>query len=439
MGFWERFFGRRRHEPTPGGETAAPKVPQVVPTHDRGGVMVPGPSGASDTSVGGVSASINAFACDLYRHLGNTSEDNLFFSPFSIATVLAMALGGARGTTAEQMTSALHVGGSGQELHAEFQELLALLERLGTFPTVELSVGNALWGQQGYEFLDEFLGLLQESYGSDLRQVDFVRRAEEARREINDWVSERTRGKITDIIPDGALGELTRLVLVNAIYFHCEWGQMFETSLTRDEPFFLLNGGHVEVPMMRHGAGFGCPEFGYLETDEAQILGMPYRAPFSMVVLLPKKRDGLRALEENFVEGGMGRSLGDAQRREVEVIFPKFRIEDRFGLRNTLGALGMPEAFDENRADFSGIATRGSMARDGNLFISDVIHKAFVDVDEHGTVAAAATAVEGFGAAMCDEHEKPPVFRADHPFLFAITLKKTGTMLFLGRVTDPSG
>jgi serpin B len=376
-------------------------------------------------------------ACDLYGRLRDRSDSNLFFSPFSIATVLAMTLGGARGRTAEQMAGVLHVGDSGDVLNAEFRELLALLGRLGTFPTVELSIANALWGQQGYGFLDEFLELLQVSYGSALREVDFVRKAEEASREINGWVMEKTRGKIVDIVPPGGLGADTRLVLVNAMYFQCEWSQKFDLGLTRDEPFFLLNGDQVDVQMMSHGDPLGYPELGYLESDEAQTLEMPYRAPFSMIVVLPKNRDGLAAMEKKVVEGGLGLFERARQWREVEVIFPRFRIEDRFELGDMLGVMGMPQAFDEHRADFSRIATRESMARDGNLFISDVIHQAFVVVDEHGTEAAAATTVQALGAALCNEPEKPPVFRADHPFLFAITAKKTGTILFLGRVTDP--
>jgi serpin B len=415
------------------------------------------PAGAEEAlkskDAGELAASNNAFALTLYGQLAG-AEGNLFFSPSSIHTALSMTYAGAREKTAQQMSSVLvlpktkvrpatdlMVDEKGREFdsgsidpwfpertHWAYKSLLDQLKP-GKDAGYQLQVANALWGQKGYPWLPEFLKVTKDNYGAGLREVDFAADTEAARGTINQWVEQQTKEKIKDLIAPGVLNAMTRLVLTNAIYFKGNWQTQFDKKATKDAPFKLSPGRTVDVPMMYQKA-----RFGYGEDGDLQVLSMPYKGKeLSMVVLLPKSVDGLAALDKSLLVPNSGPKLagwlGKLRRQEVLVYLPRFKTTSEFSLADVLKAIGMKDAFVPDVADFSGMNGK----RD--LFISAVVHKAFVDVNEEGTEAAAATAVVvGLTSARMDE---PPVFRADHPFLFLIRHEKTGAILFMGRVMNP--
>jgi serpin B len=369
----------------------------------------------------------STFAFDLYQALKG-EEGNLFYSPYSISMALAMTYAGARGETEQQMAETLKFLLPQDELHPSFNSLDILLGQRGEGAQgkdeegFRLNIVNAIWGQKDYKFLDEFLDVLAENYGAGLRILDFINQTEESRVTINDWVSDQTEGRIKDLIPPGVISSLTRLVLTNAIYFNAAWEYPFDENATHDGPFYLLDGTEVTVPMMGQ-----TESFRYAEGDGYQAVELPYDGrELSMVILLPEEGQF-----ETF-EGSLDASLvdaiiGDLKSQEVALTMPKFEFESEFGLKDTLSAMGMPIAFTD-AADFSGM-TGGK-----DLQIAEVIHKAFVSVDEAGTEAAAATAVVMELTAMPEE---PVEVTVDHPFIFLIRDIETGTILFIGRVVNP--
>jgi serpin B len=364
------------------------------------------------------------FALDLYAQLRST-EGNLFFSPYSISTALAMTCGGARGETAKQMTRVLHFDLPERKLAPAFADMESGLNAVQAAGHVRLAVADSLWPQAGYKFRQSYLDLCGKYYGASIRQVDYVGHREGARQTINRWVEAKTNDKIVDLLQPGMLSPATRLVLVNAIYFKGNWRHLFNAELTRDEPFHVSAGTTVTAPLMRQ-----TREFGYGEFPELQVLELPYVGnEISMVVLLPRTVDGLAQLEQQLTAEKLAEWTEHLGNQPVDVLLPRFKMTSEFSLGDTLAAMGMPDAFVLNKADFSGM--------DGarNLCISDVIHKAYVDVDEEGTEAAAATAVVAVGSAAPPAF---PIFRADHPFLILIRDNQTGSVLFLGRVTDPT-
>ncbi len=363
-----------------------------------------------------------AFALDLYAQL-REQEGNLFFSPLSLSTALAMTYAGARGQTTEQMATVLHFPPDQQKMHATFaalnKDLLADIEHRG----YQFHIANALWGQKGSHFREEFLQTMRTHYGAGLHEVDFRTAAEEARKTINAWVEQQTKEKIKDLIPQGTLDALTRLVLTNAVYFKGDWLHPFGKSETKQEAFHVTATQQVTVPMM-HQTQF----FKYFDGGSFQALELPYvGATLAMVVFLPKEREGLSAFAQTLTAQKLTEWLRALQPKEVIVTLPKFTVTAEFLLHQTLSAMGMPLAFSD-KADFSG------MSEEGNLAISAVIHKAFVDVNEEGTEAAAAT---GVGMRATAAGPPPEVFRADHPFLFLIRDTRSGSILFLGRLTHP--
>ncbi|HWE37502.1 MAG TPA: serpin family protein [Isosphaeraceae bacterium] len=372
-----------------------------------------------------VVAGCNAFALDLYDRL-RAGEGNLFLSPASIATALAMTYAGARGETAAEMERTLHLTTGPERLHRAMKELLEELNAGGKAGGYRLAVANALWLGDLLPVHEEFVTLIEEHYGAGLHAVDFQNAAEEARKRINAWVEGQTEGKIRDLIAPGMLTPLTVLVLTNAIYFKGDWLAKFEKRQTRDEPFHVAAGRDVPVPLMRRTG-----EYEYHDAGSFQALRLAYRGDLSMVVLLPKKVGGLLALEESLTPKRLASCLDALRRREVIVLLPRFQVEARFGLNDALAAMGMSQAFDRLRADFSG------MVGPPGASIDAVVHQAFVAVDEKGTEAAAATAVVMVARSMATPGPQPPVFRADHPFLFLIRDDRTGLILFLGRVVDP--
>jgi serpin B len=363
----------------------------------------------------------NEFAFDLYGQL-RTRDGNLFFSPNSISTALAMTYAGARGDTADEMAKALHFNLPQDKQHPAFGGLIRNLNGEGKKRGYKLNVANALWGQSGYGFKDDFLKLTRVNYGAGLREVDFAGNADGVRKEINTWVEKQTNDKIKDLIQPGAVDGSTRLVLTNAIYFKGDWNSQFKKDQTRDEMFNDGSNKKTKTAMMHQ-----TDVFKYLDADEVLVLEMPYAGKeLSMVVLLPKKTDGLPALEKSLTAEKLAGWLGKARSHEVVVSLPKFKMTSQFSLIDTLSALGMRKAFGTG-ADFSGID--GS----GGLHISAVVHKAFVDVNEEGTEAAAAT-----GVVMTTMMRPKPVFRADHPFVFLIRDTRNASVLFLGRIVTPA-
>ncbi|MCI0456905.1 MAG: serpin family protein [Gemmataceae bacterium] len=362
----------------------------------------------------------NTFALDLYRQLAQ-KDGNLFFSPYSISNALAMTYSGARGQTATEMEKTLHFSLGQQRLHPAFHELIGQLGAKGR--KYQLTVANRLWGQKEYGFLPDFLKLTEASYGAGLKEVDFIKATEEARKAINAWVEQQTNDKIKELIKPGILTVDTRLVLTNAIYFKAAWMHPFREKATAPGMFHLADGKQVKVPMMRGGV-----RTNYLKGDTFEALELPYeQRDLSMVVLLPKKADGMAAFEKMLTPANLSAWLRKLSDHQVDVTLPKFKITAEFMLKDTLSQMGMPIAFQRGKADFSGMTSREK------LFISHVVHKAFVDVNEAGTEAAAATAV------VIERESAPPpaTFRADRPFVFLIRDNRTGSILFVGRVSNP--
>ena len=389
-----------------------------------GGARPSGREGRRPDDKPAVAQGSNAFAVDLYGVL-REAKGNIFFSPYSISTALAMTWAGARENTAAQMAKVLHVDLPPERLHRAFSALIAEINKAGG-EGCQLSVANALWGQNGYGFLDGFLKLLRQHYAAELTEVDFVRATEAARKAINDWVAQQTNDKIKDLIQPGVLDALTRLVLTNAVYFKGDWADPFDKEATADGPFWLSADKSVEVPMMNQTG-----DFAYAESDQCQVLELPYAGDaLSTVVVLPRARDGLARLEAELTEQKLADWLARPRRRKVVVTIPRFKLTSQFGLVPTLKKLGMTDAFSVPPADFSGMNGRL------DLFISAVIHKAYVDVNEEGTEAAAATAVVVMLGGVPPREERT-VFRADHPFIFLIRHNPSGSILFIGRLANP--
>jgi serpin B len=364
-----------------------------------------------------------AFALQLYGKLRST-EGNLALSPYSISSALAMTCAGARGETARQMEQTLHFDQSKTDLHALFGRLDKTLK--AAQGSNELTIANSLWPQKKYPFRHEFLNLLMKNYGATVTPLNYERDAEQARVTINQWVDGKTGHKIAEIIGPRVLDESTRMVLVNAIYFKGTWATPFPESATRPDKFYTKPDTTVTVPFMhKHG------KFSYGENDQLQLIALPYVGrKLEMLILLPRSRDGIGQLENSLTAASLSAWTSAMRDQPVNVALPKFKMSSRFGLADTLRALGMKDAFDA-KADFSGM--------DGShwLYISAVLHKAYVDVNEKGTEAAAATAVLMELGAAPPPAEPPREFRADHPFLFLIRDSTTGSILFMGRVAQP--
>ena len=376
---------------------------------------------------------VNAFATDLYTQLRDESG-NLIFSPYSVSTALAMTAAGAQGNTRAEMDKVLHLPTS-EKLSPGYRELTTIVTRppSGAKHKPELSVANSLWHQKGHAWKKEYLAVAQDDFRATLFGADFVHDPDDARGRINRWVAKETHDHIRDLVPSGAIGADSRLVLVNAIYFKAKWGTPFEKKDTKQELFTLASGQRIRAPLMNQKG-----DFFLREQADLQVLQLPYDGgATSMYVLLPRTADGLPALEqkltaENLTRWTLGR--GKMPLEEVKVWLPKFKFTVPFELTPVLQKMGMSEAFDGQKANFKGMSEHPE-----GLFVSRVIHKAFVELDEVGTEAAAATAVS---MGLATAAPAPPVrvkeFRADHPFLFIIKHEPTGAVLFLGRVLDPT-
>jgi serpin B len=377
--------------------------------------------------------SANKFALAMHREV-RRQPGNLFFSPFSLRTVLGMALAGAKGETAAQIGEALRAPCEGERLHAVLGGAVRLLAT-ARGSGCEIAVANSLWGQDGAPLEAGFLDLITRHYAGGVNPVDFRRDPEGARRRINEWVEDHTRRKIRGLIPPGGVQADTRLVLANAVHFKGNWLSRFSKTATRDEPFRLEGGSTVRAPLMYQHA-----DVWYAGGDGYHAVDLPYEGgSLSMLALLPYRPDGLQDLEKRLSARMLRECAGQLTLREVELFLPRFRIEGgTIDMAVPLAALGMTLPFNPTQADFSGINGRRP-PDDEALFFSAVFHQAFVEVNEEGTEAAAATAAVQLVGAMPGRAEGPvPVFRADHPFLFAIRHRRSGEILFIGRMADPT-
>ncbi|MCK4546671.1 MAG: serpin family protein [Candidatus Eisenbacteria sp.] len=384
----------------------------------------PTPPSAGEVSAdtGSLVRSNTAFALDLYREL-RTTEGNLFFSPYSISTALAMTYGGARGKTADEMEQTLHFALDQDRLHPAFAKSDKRLGAIRNKGDLDLLVANSLWPQVDYPFREEYLALARQHYGAPVTPVDYSGATEEARKTINHWVEGKTRDRIRDLIRRGDLDPATMLVLVNAIYFKGDWAHQFDESRTYTGSFVLPGGEEKDVRMMTQQGSFK-----YGEHEQVQVIELPYAGDdLAMFVVLPRSGYHLSDVEDSLTQENLLSWLSSLSPSEVEVSLPEFSItwgtED---LTDHLQALGMKEAFLIGRADFSG------MDGSRSLFMGSVLHKAFIEVNEEGSEASASTAVviKGLSSRTLN-------FRADHPFLFLIRDNTTGTILFLGRLVDP--
>lgn len=398
---------------------SATDIPEVRSSLDRD--LTPD---VSDADFATFVADNTELAIKLYRAV-HGQPGNLFMSPHSISTALAMTYAGAKGTTATQMADALSFTLPDATLHAAFNKLdLELASRAdaasGDTIPFRLTTANAIFGQQDKTFLSPFLDTLARNYGAGLRVLDFIADPEGARITINDWVEDKTNDRIQDLLPPGTITSMTRLVLANAIYFSAAWDQPFPPSETANRPFTLADGTTVSVPTLHH-----VHDRGYGEGDGYRAAELPYDGgQLSMVVVVP---DDLAAFEASLDAQRLGAIFDSISTHLLDLTLPKFRFEAPLGLREVLVELGMVDAFSPSAADFSGIdGTR-------DLFITDVLHEGFVSVDEKGTEAAAATAVI-IGTTGLPELATLVV---DKPFLFFIRDRPTGAILFVGRVVDP--
>lgn len=383
---------------------------------------------SSDSAV--LVAGNSTFAFDLYHRLKD-EPDNLFFSPYSISIALAMTYAGAAGDSESQMAQAMHFDLPQAQLHPAFNKLSLELDQrtsaegIDSTKAFKLHVVNATWGQTGFAFLPGYLDILAEDYGAGIRLLDFSANPENARSTINQWVSRETENKINDILPVGSIDTLTRLVLSNAIYFKADWANEFDKGLTQEDVFHLLAGGTTTVPMMNR-TGF----YNYAAGAGYQALELPYAGgQLSMLVILPDEGQFAQvasSLNLTILEG----IVSSLQSTNVDLTLPKFTFEYDLGLKGWLQQLGMTDAFDATRADFSGMNGKK------DLYISDALHKAFVAVDEAGTEAAAATTV--IVGVTSAPSEQPIAFKADRPFIFLIRDIPTGTILFLGNLMNPA-
>jgi serpin B len=387
------------------------------------------PATTSGTSI---AESNNRFSAALYRTItkGNANAGgNVFFSPFSISSALAITYEGARGTTADEIRSVFSFPENDSSLREGFAALNADINQGNAGYT--LSTANALWADKAFGFLSGYISVAEQYYGANTTNLDFVNQPDTSRQTINAWVADRTNNKIQDLLPQGSIDSSTKLVITNAVYFKGTWQKQFDPNQTTDTPFTKPDGTTVTVRMMQQTGEDAM--YPYAETADLQMLTLPYTVTngtgLSLVILLPKG-DNLSAIGPYLDPANLSALEQSASSQRVMVYIPQFKIDSQYSLTETLSSMGMPTAFS-NAADFSGMDGKQ------DLYISDVIHKAYIEVNEQGTEAAAATGVVMEAAAVYPE-VPPTVFRADHPFLFLIEDNNTGTILFEGRVMDPT-
>jgi len=382
--------------------------------------------GQPQVYAGSVVDANNQFALDLYSQYSADPQQtgkNIFFSPYSISSALAMTYEGAKGQTAEEMQKVLHLPGDKQKIRSDFASIYTELNKADK--SYKLNAANALWAQKDYPFVSDYFAIVEQYYGGKATNLDFKTDTENSRVTINNWVENKTNNRIKNLIPQGTISQDTRMVLTNAVYFKANWSSQFDAEDTTDGQFKLNSKETADVKMMHQ-----TNNFSYGETDDLQILEMDYLGnDLSMLIILPK--DNSIDEVENMLSMKKLSELKKGMKNErVAVALPKFKFETKYFMKEALKEMGMPTAFSSS-ADFTGMSPTGELA------ISQVIHQTFVEVAEYGTEAAAATAVI-MEVAGIGPTEQPKIFNADHPFIFVIQQKETGNILFFGRVMDPS-
>ena len=385
----------------------------------------------------------NQFGIDLYKRYSATKnkEENIFFSPFSISSVVAMTYEGAKGKTAEEIQSVFHFPADTKVLREDYQNIYNIINRDSTLSNKDvvykLNTANALWVQKDYKLLESYVSLIKKYYNGEIQNLDFINNAKQAVITINSWVEKKTANRIKNLLSESNVKE-AKLVLTNAIYFKGEWYNKFSKESTKDKDFKITPSLTIKVPMMEQ-----VDHFRYTESSDVQLLELPYKSypndELSMLILLPKKND-LASLERGLNIQKLSELVSKLEIKKVDVFLPKFKIETKTEMKNDLNAMGMPTAFSDE-ADFSGITGRP------NLKIDEVIHQTFIENKEEGTEAAAATAVVMIPTAPGPmPQEKIYIFNANHPFIFLIqqrtqdniTKNELGNILFMGRVVNPS-
>jgi len=377
-----------------------------------------------------INNSINQFALDLYSQYKDDPEykdDNIFFSPFSIESALSIAYEGARGKTADEIQKVIHIPVDSNVRRPAFENMNYILNKPNQ--SYNLSTVNALWAEKTYPFLEDYKNTIYTYYNGNITNLDFKNEAEKSTVIINSWVENKTDNKITNLIPSGAINQDTRLVITNAIYFKGNWVNKFNENNTIEKSFTLNNNLTKKVQMMSLLSSHNSPNYNYLENEDLQVLELPYSGDdISMLILLPKSND-IRIAESYLSTEKLDFIKNNLRQSKVNIYLPKFKFETDYIMSNTLSKMGMPTAFSPKYANFSG------MDGSSNLSISQVIHKAYIDVNEDGTKAAAATGI--MVAITTSEEPRPVQFNADHSFIFMIQDKRTNTILFLGRVSNP--
>ncbi|HUH96976.1 MAG TPA: serpin family protein [Anaerolineales bacterium] len=371
----------------------------------------------------------NAFALGLYEELGHR-DGNLVFSPYSISLALAMTYAGARGETESQMAQAMQFTLSQDKLHPAFNALDLLLAGEGKAPgnggqPLQLNIANSIWAEQTYPFQQAYLDLIAKNYGAGIQLADFIKNFDPVRQQINRWVSDQTKNKINDLLAPGSVNSSTRMVLVNAIYFKADWDVPFDPNDTSDSPFTLLDGSQIQVKMMNNSD----LTLSYLKGDGYQAVELPYNGNTAAMDIILPDAGTFQTFESNLDAQTLSNIFNSMQSTPIMLGCPKFTFSADFSLSDQLKSLGMTDAFDSNKADFSG------MTGDHDLFIGDVVHKAFVAVDEKGTEAAAATAA--IMMAMSAPSQSKVRLVIDRPFIFVIRDLTSGQFLFIGRVLNP--
>jgi serpin B len=381
---------------------------------------------ADRVAVASVVDANNQFAFDLYSHYSKAQTGNIFFSPFSVVTALTMAAEGARGQTANEMHKVLHLSNNEEVRRIAAATLYGRLNATGTGYT--LKIANALWVDKSYPLLTAFRSVITTYYQGDLANLDFRGNREDSRKTINNWVADHTGGKVQNLIPSGSIDDLTRLILTDAIYFKGTWSVPFDKAHTRPADFRVNSDTKVRVEMMSLTGEKA--KFPYAETQNMQVLELPYSGNrLSMLILLPKGRD-LATIENALSTTTLTAIRTSLVKQRVDIYLPRFTLGTTYLMNDDLKSMGMPMAFYD-AADFSG------MTGSKDLSISQVIHKAFVDVNEEGTEASAATGVSMETLGLEQGPPKIPIFRADHPFIFMIEDDGSGNTLFIGRVLIP--
>jgi serpin B len=372
------------------------------------------------------------FGLELYRKLGVAESGNIFLSPFSVSNTLAIMYAGARGNTKDQMARTLKFSMNQDEVVHAFGTINSRLNQLKASGNIRIDTANSIWPQKGYDIAPQFFELVQRNYGEAIIPIDYGKNPEEARQTINQWIAKKTRETIKDMIPQGSLDQGTRLALASAIHFKGDWLGSFKPEDTSELDFWVTSERSVRSPMMTQTS-----DFKYAETESLQILEMPYVGnELSMLVVLPKEINGVKMVEDSLSAENLTKLRLQMSPTKVLIHIPKFKVNSTFFLAETLASMGMKDAFSRSKANFSGIAKN----KKNPLYLSTVIHKAFAEITEEGTEASASTVgdVVSMGVRPADPPEPPHKFRADHPFIFLIQENKTGSLLFIGKITNPT-